>query len=30
MLAEVQNQVKEKEQYLELLYRAYELKTRKS
>jgi hypothetical protein len=30
MLAQVQNQVKEKEQYLELLYRAYELKTSKS
>ena len=29
MLAQVQNQVKEKEQYLELLYRAYELKTSK-
>ncbi len=30
MLAQVQSQVKEKEQYLELLYRAYELKTSKS
>jgi ATP-binding cassette, subfamily F, member 3 len=30
MLAQVQGQVKEKEQYLELLYRAYELKTSKS
>jgi ATP-binding cassette, subfamily F, member 3 len=30
MLAQVQNQVKEKEQYLELLYRAYELKTSKN
>jgi ATP-binding cassette subfamily F protein 3 len=30
MLASVQGQVKEKEQYLELLYRAYELKTTKS
>ena len=29
MLAQVQGQVKEKEQYLELLYRAYELKTSK-
>jgi ATP-binding cassette, subfamily F, member 3 len=30
MLARVHRQVKEKEQYLELLYRAYELKTSKS
>jgi ATP-binding cassette subfamily F protein 3 len=30
LLAQVQGQVKEKEQYLELLYRAYELKTSKS
>jgi len=30
LLAQVQSQVKEKEQYLELLYRAYELKTSKS
>jgi len=30
LLAQVQNQVKEKEQYLELLYRAYELKTSSS
>jgi ATP-binding cassette subfamily F protein 3 len=30
MLAKVHEQVKEKEQYLELLYRAYELKTSKS
>jgi hypothetical protein len=30
MLAQVHEQVKEKEQYLELLYRAYELKTSKS
>ena len=30
MLAQVQDQVKEKEQYLELLYRAYELKTSKT
>jgi ATP-binding cassette subfamily F protein 3 len=30
MLAQVQNQVKEKEQYLELLYRAYDMKTNKS
>ena len=30
MLAQVQGQVKVKEQYLELLYRAYELKTSKS
>jgi hypothetical protein len=30
MLAHVQAQVKEKEQYLELLYRAYELKTNKN
>jgi len=30
MLAQVQNNLKEKEQYLELLYRAYELKTTKT
>jgi hypothetical protein len=30
LLAQVQAQVKEKEQYLELLYRAYELKTSSS
>jgi ATP-binding cassette subfamily F protein 3 len=30
LLAEVQSQVKEKEQYVELLYRAYELKTSKN
>jgi len=30
LLAQVQGQVKEKDQYLELLYRAYELKTSKS
>jgi ATP-binding cassette subfamily F protein 3 len=30
LLAQVQNEVKEKEQYLELLYRAYELKTSKN
>jgi len=30
MLARVQGQVKEKEQYLELLYRAYDMKTNKS
>jgi ATP-binding cassette subfamily F protein 3 len=30
LLAQVKDQVKEKEQYLELLYRAYELKTSKS
>ncbi len=30
LLAQVQSQIKEKEQYLEMLYRAYELKTSKS
>ena len=30
LLAQVQDQVKEKEQYRELLYRAYDLKTNKS